>query len=595
MLQHPIVRLVPCLLAVFFGLRGEIRNPEAPRGETRLVYALAIRDAAGGDVEVSVLIENPERSEVELVLPCWAPGRYLRDDFAALVCDEKARLEGGREIAIERVGSHVWRLDTGGDSVLFSYRIHAGRASVGTSLVEARGALLQPASLLPYLRGAREKPVAIHLDGPEGWRFAAALERVEGGDGYHFAAPSWDALAVTPILGGSFAERIVETDDLRVDLAVLSGDGALAGRAALVVQSLLPAARELFGPPAAKKATLILHATGGDARTGERAKKGLGLVVLGANDGAELESRLAAATVGLFLGDDLGPALAELGDMTDLTVRDDLWVAPAFQRYLGLQLLGRAGLLEEEALLAALGDILERAEQEPGARRMTLVSAARRMALRRADDPRGLPDDQADDWIDPVLRGEVAALLLDLELRALSAGGIGLADALGDLGRRGSFSLADLRRAIEGRGGRAAGALLDDLLNETTMPAFREIAGRAGFRLAAAASGSGLGCELEGDRVVAVRPDSAAARAGLQARDRILRLGGQAVAADSGERIAAMRPGQRTTITVERRGGILTLPLTVESARSSGWRLVPTEDEMAERTRAGFLGRELGE
>ncbi|MCB9833395.1 MAG: PDZ domain-containing protein [Planctomycetes bacterium] len=591
-------RMIPLIGGLLVALTALAPTLGAQAKETRLSYLLDLREPDRGEIGVSILVEAPPAGAIEFELPTWAPGRWLRDDFAALVSGEEARREGDRPVAVTRVGSHRWRVEAAGDSLVFRYRIHAGRAGPGTSLLEGRGALLEPASLLPFLRQAPGAPIELFLDGPANWRWASALE--PGEQSGRFRAADWNELVASPILGGVAGENLFEYRFGELGVWALAGRGEEARAAAGLVEHLGPALAPVLGleEGEAVRGTLLLHALGGEAETGFRAATGprgpRALVVMG-GEAKELDDHLAAALVALGLGGSLAPPAEAFADWSDLPIRDDLWIEPALGFYLGQQLLARAGRISTSTLLARLGGLIEASEKEAGAQRMSLLEAARRQALRRALDPRRLPDGQAGIWIDPVSRGRALALLLDLELRRRSEGAAGLARALIEGRGAGREPLARLRAGVDAVGGRGSAQLLDHLLEERTGPDWRALVGAAGFLIESGRSGIGIGVDLEGDRVRSVRAGSAADRAGIQARDRLLRLGGETVGANVGERIAAMRDGQRTTVTVERRGGILTLPLEVEGSSRSGLVLVERDGDGLDAVRDGFLGREKDE
>ena len=140
--------------------------------------------------EVWLEIPNPEAPSLRLSMPAWIPGSYMIRDFARNLLSIKAE-QAERAVAIEKLDKQTWQLaglSPRAGPVQLRYEVYAWELTVRSAHLDQHHAYFNGASLFFCLAGAADRPCVVELMPPPGledgqWQVATSLAR----DG----APAW--------------------------------------------------------------------------------------------------------------------------------------------------------------------------------------------------------------------------------------------------------------------------------------------------------------------------------------------------------------------------------------------------------------------
>jgi predicted metalloprotease with PDZ domain len=259
--------------------------------------------------------------------------------------------------------------------------------------------------------------------------------------------------------------------------------------------------------------------------------------------------------------------------------------------YYEYMLLDRAGLMTRDAVLDRLGSTVAVYENAPGRRRQSAALAG------------------IDTWTGFFGRNEHAAaatlsyydigcglsLLLDLRIRAASAGRASLDDVMRALYRtyykekKRGFTAGELREACEKAAGAPLGEIFDTYARTTEPWDYAKYLAPAGLAIdlepkpaAEPWFGASTQDQNGGPAVASVELDSPASLAGLCAQDEILAIDGARVTARSFPgTIAAHKPGERIRVLYARRGRTAETEVVLGLKKAPAYRITPVKDSSA--------------
>jgi predicted metalloprotease with PDZ domain len=538
-------------------------------------YRLSLPEPHTHLFHVEVEIERPAGA-VELVFPVWTPGSYLVREFARHVEQVSAADGGGRALPLERLDKHRFRVDAGDAArAVLRYRVYANELTVRTAHLDGTHAYLNPAAVLPFVRGRAGEPHVLAVDAPAGWSVATALE----GGPTEFTARDYDDLADSPVEIGTHRTLRFEALGVPHELALWGrgnlDEAAFVADARRIVERVgglmggLPYRRYLFVVHLADKrrgglehaASTTLHV----ARSGFFPRKAY----------EETLGLLAHEFFHVWNVKRLRPAAFVPFDYGREQYTRLLWWFEGATSYYEQLILARAGIQPPRRWLEALGQALTTLERSPGARKMSVEESSflAWVKLYRPDE------NTSNSTISYYLKGELVAFALDLALR------------------RAGRSLDELLRTLYAR--HAEGGVPEDgvervaaeLLGEAPARGFfdRFVRGTdpleldldlVGLRLRRRAAGGledkggtpgksedgkppagWLGIELAGGpklAVASVREGSPAERAGLYAGDELVAEDGFRLERGARwDRLSERGPGGRLRLTVFRRDELL--------------------------------------
>jgi predicted metalloprotease with PDZ domain len=605
-----------------------------------LVHTLRFDDAEHHYVEVESQVPTEGRPDLELAMAVWTPGSYLVREYARHVEDLTASSPGDEPLPVTKVAKNRWRVETGGaDEVEVRYRVYCREMTVRTNFVDDSFAILNgaPTFLAPVGPTGvldTERPHEVRVIPRPGWsQVISALPDAPGAETgaspgeRRFYAKDFDTLVDSPLYAGNAVVHRFEVDGaphLLVNEGEQYGDVWDGPRSAADAERIVLAQVDFWGVRPYERYVffnLITEARGGlehkgssvlmtsrwNARTKEGYRRWLGLVS---------HEFFHTWNVKRLRPVELGPFDYETEVQTP-----SLWIAEGVTSYYGDLLLRRAGLLTRDQYLERLSGTIERLQTTPGRRVQDLTDASFDAWIKQYR-----PDENTvNSAVSYYTKGEIAAWLLDAEIRRRTEGAKSLDDVMRAAWKRYSgergFDHDEFLAVASEVAGSDLGAFFETTLESETeldySPALEWLG--LGFDVEKRNGTEGndtgkrdtskkdedeptawLGAETEvADgrlRVTRVRRGTPAWEAGLAVEDELLAIDEFRVPPhELAERLKDYDPGESVELLVARRERLLRLPLTFgETPDEKRWKLgVPPDASEAQTARlTAWLGEE---
>ena len=534
-----------------------------------IVHRLAIPTPQNHFVEVETVLAGPLPPELVLFMPVWAPGSYLVREYARHV--EGLSVE--RPGRVTKVRKNAWRVETrGADRVVVRYRVYANELTVRTSHVDETHAFLVGAGIFLGVEGRLDVGARVELDAPPGWRVATSLKAVDGG----FQVPDFDTLVDSPIELGTHREESFTVLGVPHRYAIWPADGVPERKLPKLVEdttAILEKEAGLFGGGFPYEAYELLLHISPRARGGLEHRASAALIA----GPASFTSRSGYLDVLSLVAHEVFHAWnvkrIRPAGLTPYRYEEEcytrlLWWFEGATSYYDWRVLVLAGVCTVEEYLDHLAGELAYLDGTPG----RLVQALEETSfdawikLYRPDE------NSTNSTVSYYRKGEVVCVLLDLEIRARTGGRVTLDHVLAHLwreyGARQRPVPEDGMQAIfEHVAGVPLGDLFDAWIRSAAEVDPTAALARVGLTLErtsrpdAPAGSLGVRVRTEGTRgiVASVTRGSAAARAGIDAGDELLGVGGARV--EGGNVEATLRgraQGDAVDVLVARDGRILT-------------------------------------
>jgi predicted metalloprotease with PDZ domain len=432
-----------------------------------VIVALISLMLAAQPIRYTVTIVNPSeqvagieaafptdgRASIEIMMPIWSPGFYKVENYATRILSLTAKSATGASLDVEHPADNRWRVLTGGASeVVVSYRLTCRERSVTTNWIDADYAVLTgPATFITEV-GAEPHSYDVQLRLPASWRRSmTGLMRASDGMPDHYVAADYDTLVDSPIVAGN---PVVQEFDVRgthhavVEIGAVDGfDGA---RAAADLKKMVEAQAVFWGGlPFKSYAFLLVFRPGGGGL--EHQNSMLATTRANATSTAEAyrtwlnfisHEYCHAFNVKRLRPIELGPFDYEREPHTT-----GLWISEGFTSYIGELAVERAGLTTRDEVLRSLSSKIEQLQKTPGRLRQTLEQSS--ADVWTSESISGVNTNR-ETSVSYYLKGEIAAFLLDAEIRRDTRGVKSLDDlmqlALQRFGGAHGFTARDFQR-----------------------------------------------------------------------------------------------------------------------------------------------------
>ncbi len=153
-----------------------------------LRYTVRLDDPKAHTAEIELTVPAGDVPHVDVAMPAWCPGSYLIRDYARFVRDLTASRPA------RKIDKTTWRIDGGGD-VTIKYAVYGNDLTVRTNHIDDTHAFLHGPATFLYAPALRDAPVRVEVHAPGGWQLATAAAR----DGRALTAASIDELYDHPI------------------------------------------------------------------------------------------------------------------------------------------------------------------------------------------------------------------------------------------------------------------------------------------------------------------------------------------------------------------------------------------------------------
>ena len=639
--MNSLRRLFRSRLPVLFGVLLALCGLASAQGEQPLrsvTYRLAMSRPASHLFEVSIEVELPPNwpaESLDFQMAKWAPGRYAVFDFAKNV--QEVRSVAGicglghdarsdalpincRQFTLKvvRLDDQTWRVETQKNrSLTLSYKVFGNDLSGTFSQLNTRHANYNGGNVFMYVVNHKPDPVKMIIDPPKDWRITNGRTDRAGQREWEF--PNWDIMIDTPTeIAPDWTQDDFQVDGRQYHVVVHSLGNEGGKRPALVrdIEKIVRAETAMWGPPDFDSYTFLIHFAADDhSGDGMEHLTSTQIIQPGAlADYGTLEETLGTVAHEFFhvwnvkrlrpVG--LGP-----WDFTRPANTRGLWVAEGFTNYYGHLMLRRANLWDDVRFLQREGLTITGIENAPGSRLMSAEESSL-IAPFIDDAPHAQHTNLENTSISYYPKGELIAMVLDLLIRGKTHGKITLDDVMRRMYEEFYLKSSNNSYYLRGRGytpedlaqvaSDVAGFDLHDFFSRhvlgTEVLPYDEAFGYVGLRVvrtnAREAHDAGLLLDETPQfvRVQAVRHNSPAEEAGLQADDTIVSIGGTSASHDTWlTALSRYKQGDRVPLTVKRDRQTIRTDLILGAPERFEYRIEEKKDATVEekQLRAAWL------
>jgi predicted metalloprotease with PDZ domain len=542
---------------------------------SQISYTVTFPEAQAHYADIEMNISNLKQNTIILKMPVWTPGSYLVREYAKNVETFSVSTDG-KTIPFTKTRKNWWSINTQGlNTITVKYRIYCSEISVRTSTVDAAHAFISTSGFFMYPEGMLHDPSTIHIIPYTGWtKVSTSLDKVNN-DPFTLTAPNYDILFDSPIEVGNQDVFGFKATGVKYEVAMFGGGNYDKERLKKDMAKIVEQETAIYGENPNNHYVFIVH---------NYTKSGGGLehlsstVLGGARDNYASESGyqnflslVAHEHFHLWNVKRLRPIALGPFDYDNENYTTDLWIAEGFTAYYEDIVLRHAAIIPVDNYLNVLGNDINQVENQPG-RKIQSVTDASYDAWIKAYRPN---ENSANSTISYYSKGSVMALLLDLEIINDSHAKYSLDNVMKYMydeyykSKQRGYTDIEFKQGLE----KFAGKTLDDFYSKYIYGLadidYNKYLGYAGYKLTDALANNNdptlgvvVGAANNRITVTSVSRGSAAWVAGINTDDQIVSVNGNAVASLQ-DIVAGKKPGDKITVTVNRDGQPLTLPVTL--------------------------------
>lgn len=547
-----------------------------------IYYTLALTQPAQHLLDITIDVTGAQSEAVDFVLPTWSPGSYLIREYARHV-QEVAATVNGQTAPWRKLDKQTWRVDTQrAEHVQLRYRVYGNELTVRTNHVDDTHAHVIPAATFMYVVGGADQPLTVKVLPPTGWEVATGLDGDPAG---HFVADNFDHLVDSPLEIGTHRTLSFEVDNKPHRIVIWGGGNEDEQRLVADTQTIVTAARDLFGGLPYAHYTFLLLLGGKSAGGGLEHRNSTSLLlprfVFQPNRSYEHYLTLVSHeffhvwNVKRIRAAGLGPF-----DYTREAYTTLLWAMEGITEYYTDLLLARAGLLTPKRYLERLSDDIVTLQTTPGRQLQSLECSSFDSWIKFYRPDENTPNTAVSYY----LKGAIVGALLDLEIRRRSNNAHSLDDVMRHLYTAypldgpGIPEREGYLGAIQEVTGLDFGDFFARYIGGTDELPYTEILGAAGLQLQwdwkdKPTDGNvrptlGVRVKSEGGllKIAGVVRDGPAYQAGLTAEDELVALDGYRITDEAGlhERLNDRKVGDLVAVTLFRRDELRTIEVALE-------------------------------
>ncbi len=551
-------------------------------------YTVRMPHPASHNFEVEIAVSGAP-GEVTLALPAWTPGSYKIRDFAKNVSSFRAQDSRGA-LEVRQLDKQRWRIAQGHQGRFkASFTLYADEFSVRTPHLDDMHGFFLGTNLLPYIERETGFPAAarhsVTVVPPRGWKVATGLKPVKG-KAFTYLAEDYDILGDSIFEIGTHELHSFKAFGVRHDVAIVGWGNYNARQMVADIKKLCETEPRLFGGVPYDYYLFVIHCfpdAGGGLEHLNSCVCGWPSFKFKPREEYDNFLRLVAHEYfHVWNVKRIRPAILGPFDYSREQHTRALWVMEGLTQYYEKLWCARAGLLGDEALLNSYAENIDREDNRPGRKVMSLEESSwlAWTKLYQADE------NFINSGVSYYSRGSQVGFVLDARLRALTEGERSLDDVMkAAMDRYGWPKPGFAEGEFEKLCAEVAGQSLDDFFDAhvrgTSELDYREALQVYGLEFKHDKDGHtpwlGLthGTKDGAFQVRTVEAGSPAMAAGLQVRDELLALNGHKVTAkDFDDRLKDCRKGDKISLTLFRRGRLVEAHLSVAERPAGKLKLV---------------------
>jgi predicted metalloprotease with PDZ domain len=396
----------------------------AAGAQAQVAYQLRISDAAQHLAEVKATFPAAS-GPLDVQMPNWRTGRYQILNLANGVRQFKAVDGKGRALAVDKTDKASWRVAaTPGETVTVSYELYANTLGERTRHIDDTHAYLDASGVFVYSKASRAQPATVKLEVPAGWASRSGMDSC----GAHcFSAPNYDLLIDSPIETGVHEFHTFDVAGRTIELAIWGRGNYDSKKMVEDLKKVVAEGGRMFDNKwPFQRYLFIVHATDGASGATEHI-----------NSTVIQQKRWAFAKRKDYL-DFISTAAHEFfhtwnvkayrpKEMVPYDYQKEnyntlLWVAEGHTEYFADLMLLRTGLSKREEFMEQLSKVIDDYRHQPGRFQQTAAESS-------FDEWMAVGGERARNaQVNIYTKGQLLALMMDIELRRQSGGAKGLED-----------------------------------------------------------------------------------------------------------------------------------------------------------------------
>jgi predicted metalloprotease with PDZ domain len=511
-------------------------------------------------------------SDAVLAFAAWTPGSYKIREFGKNV--NRFTVKGGGVELLDKQSYAVSRIK--GGKFTASWQLFANELSVRTPHLDETHGFFLGTNVFPYIEGEDGLPApcdySVTIKPYAGWKVATSLPPVRG-KANTWRAESYDVLGDTPFEIGTHEVHSFEARGIKHDVAFYGYGNYDVERIVKDTKKIVLAQAKHFGGLPYDYYLFIHHMTpdsGGGLEHLNSCVCGWPSWKFKKEEDYQRFIRLVSHeffhtwNVKRIRPEILGPF-----DYSREQHTKALWVMEGMTQYYERLWCTRAGVTPVETLLDAYAETIDREDKRPGRKVMSLEHSSwlAWTKLYFADE------NFLNTAVSYYSRGSQVGLLLDARIRKLTGGKKSLDDVMKLAFKRYGWPKPGFpERGFEELCEEVAGEKLTKLwadhvrgTKEIDYSEFLDVYGLE-FKRTKKGNVASHGLALKGNKVGAVFDGSAAAKAGMQAKDEIIAVNGHQVTDKTlTDRLEELKPGETVEFAVFRRERLVTAMLKLGS------------------------------
>ena len=575
-----------CLFAIPVIVAALAFPSEASAQAVTIEYTLSARNPLSHLYGIQIEINGLRSTSVELSMPAWSPGVYSIRDFAGNVQQFEAATKQNQPLRFVQTDKQTWRITkSSGDDLVVRYRVYS------TTFTDEL-ADVTPASVFMYVAGQTQRPISVRYEIPNEWRTETALEK----QGDRYVAADYETLVTSPAFLGRL--KIIELDNQSIPFRIVVSNPRTQMTDLQLEADLTDiagAAAAMFGTVPFKSYTFLVRVqpTSGASAV---AYPNSARLTAGENDFVAQNSyngflyAAAQALTKAWYYRAARPRSMTPYDLTREAYSRNLWFTEGVAAYTADLLLLRSKILTPPEYFQKVSVEIDAFQHQPGRFVRSLEDASFNAWTRS--------DNSVNATISYVLKGKIAGLLLDAEIRSRSSGAKGVEDVLRHLlstaqSRPSGLDDPALEVAIQSATGLQVGEFFERVVRGKVDIDYRSYMEKIGVAVVIQKTPASvvLGIEferIEGNlaRIRRVLPDSPGEAAKLDLGDVVLAMDSERISFDNiVGRIHSKPLGRPVAVTVMRGERLLSLTITPALTQNEIWSLGEAPATTAEQLR----------
>ena len=552
--------------------------PIAAGAQAAVHYTISLADPEHHLVRVTVTLP-PGRAEHELQLPVWNALYQVRD-FSQYMNWPRAEDSSGQALPLTQLNPSRWTVSNAASGAKIEYEMFANDSGPFGAELNSQHGFFNLAQLLIYADDLRQTEDEIEFTNiPAGWKIATALTQT----GNTYSSHNYDQLVDSPVEISAFAEQDIHAacGTYRVVLDSANAPDLLAKMLPPIQRIVTEASRWMDDCPF-KTYTFIYHVSDSSGGGMEHAYS-TAITIRPHNlegDRSFFDFLTAHEFFHLWDVKRIRPQSLESIDYTQANYTTALWFSEGVDSTAAESVLLHAGLLDEQHVLAGLGDAITELQSEP-ARLTQSVEQSSLDAWLEKYPYYGLLDRS----ISYYNKGDLIGVLLDLRLREVTHDRASIQTLFrwmnDHYAKQGRFfaDSAGVEDAAEKITGADFHQFFADYVSGTREIPWNDFFNYVGLQVRSREEVSvdrGFDAVQKFDQspvVVRVQTGSAADQAGLQAGDTIVKINGTSAGRDFEKQIDAVGIGGLLHLTISRDGAQRDLQFSLGQRAQETFRL----------------------